>query len=157
MHADGSRTDDQRPAAAIATVDLLVDVLSQTDESAEGTEFYSRLAGAVCDLTGMQRAVIFSYDDAQRRARPTGARGISLETFDDVHITMESAPMARRALEQDRVIELRPGADHEFPPQFAQLVGDHPGRVLSKLAARCIEGASATTADTLLEDISVPV
>ena len=126
MHADGSRTDDQRPAAAIATVDLLVDVLSQTDESAEGTEFYSRLAGAVCDLTGMQRAVIFSYDDAQRRARPTGARGISLETFDDVHITMESAPMARRALEQDRVIELRPGADHEFPPQFAQLVGDHP-------------------------------
>ena len=126
MHADGSRTDDQRPAAAIATVDLLVDVLSQTDESAEGTEFYSRLAGAVCDLTGMQRAVIFSYDDAQRRARPTGARGISLETFDDVHITMESAPMARRALEHDRVIELRPGADHEFPPQFAQLVGDHP-------------------------------
>lgn len=126
MHADSSRADDTRPPAAIATVDLLVDVLSQTDESAEGTEFYSRLAGAVCDLTGMQRAVIFSYDDAQRRARSTGACGISLDTFDDVHITMESAPVARRALEQDRVIEMRPGADHEFPPEFAQLVGDHP-------------------------------
>lgn len=126
MHPEGSLPDDQRPPAAIATVDLLVDVLSQTDESAEGTEFYSRLAGAVCDLTGMQRAVIFSYDDAERRARPTGARGISLDAFDDVHITMESAPMVRRSLLEDRVIEMRPGADHEFPPQFAKLVGDHP-------------------------------
>ena len=32
-----------------------------------------------------------------------------------------------------------------------------PGRVLSKLAPRCIRGASANTADTLLEDISAPV
>jgi len=32
-----------------------------------------------------------------------------------------------------------------------------PGRVLSKLAPRCIKDASAATADTLLEDISVPV
>ncbi|MDQ3675524.1 MAG: GAF domain-containing protein [Actinomycetota bacterium] len=126
MPAEDSRTVDQHPPATIATLDLLVDVLSQADESSEGTEFYSRLAGAVCDLTGMQRAVIFTYDDARRRAHPSGARGISLDTFDDVHITMESAPMARRALKEDRVIEMRPGADHEFPPQFAELVGDHP-------------------------------
>ena len=32
-----------------------------------------------------------------------------------------------------------------------------PGRVLSKLAPRCIRGASAATADTLLEDLSAPV
>ena len=32
-----------------------------------------------------------------------------------------------------------------------------PGRVLSKLVPRCIRGASANTADTLLEDISAPV
>jgi [acyl-carrier-protein] S-malonyltransferase len=32
-----------------------------------------------------------------------------------------------------------------------------PGRVLAKLAPRCIKGASAATADTLLEDISAPV
>lgn len=127
MDTDASSpVDDQRPSAAIATVDLLVHVLSQSDEIAVGREFYSRLAGAVCDLTGMQRAVIFTYDDATRRARPTGAYGISLDTFDDVHITMESAPVARRALREDRVIEVRPGADHEFPPQFADLVGDHP-------------------------------
>jgi len=126
VHPESSGTDDQRPPAAIATVDLLVDVLSQADESADGGEFYSRLAGAVCDLTGMQRAVIFIYDDAERRARPTGACGISLDTFDNAYVTMESAPMARRALEEDRVIEMRPGADHEFPPQFADLVGDHP-------------------------------
>lgn len=127
MNTDASSpADDQRPSAAISTVDLLVDVLSQSHEIAVGREFYSRLAGAVCDLTGMQRAVIFTYDDATRRARPTGAYGIALDTFDDVHVTMESAPVARRALREDRVIEVRPGADHEFPPQFADLVGDHP-------------------------------
>ena len=32
-----------------------------------------------------------------------------------------------------------------------------PGRVLSKLVPRCIRGASAATADALLEDISAPV
>ncbi|MGH2918835.1 MAG: ACP S-malonyltransferase [Solirubrobacteraceae bacterium] len=32
-----------------------------------------------------------------------------------------------------------------------------PGRVLSKLAPRCIKGASAATADTLLEDINATV
>jgi malonyl CoA-acyl carrier protein transacylase len=32
-----------------------------------------------------------------------------------------------------------------------------PGRVLSKLVPRCIRGASAATADSLLEDISAPV
>ncbi|MDX6690725.1 MAG: hypothetical protein QOG15_2182 [Solirubrobacteraceae bacterium] len=126
MHADNPRTGDSRPPAAIATVDLLVHVLSQSDEIAVGREFYSRLAGAVCDLTNMQRAVIFTYDDATRRARPTGAHGISLDTFADAHVTMESAPVARRALAEDRVIEMRPGDDHDFPPQFADLVGDHP-------------------------------
>jgi malonyl CoA-acyl carrier protein transacylase len=38
-----------------------------------------------------------------------------------------------------------------------QYVDAGPGRVLSKLAARCISGASAATAQTLLEDISAPV
>ncbi|MFP5363617.1 MAG: ACP S-malonyltransferase [Thermoleophilia bacterium] len=32
-----------------------------------------------------------------------------------------------------------------------------PGRVLSKLAPRCIRGASAVTADTLLEELGAPV
>jgi [acyl-carrier-protein] S-malonyltransferase len=32
-----------------------------------------------------------------------------------------------------------------------------PGRVLSKLAPRCISGASAATADTLLEAVVAPV
>jgi [acyl-carrier-protein] S-malonyltransferase len=38
-----------------------------------------------------------------------------------------------------------------------QYVDVGPGRVLSKLAARCINGASAATAQTLLEDISARV
>ena len=38
-----------------------------------------------------------------------------------------------------------------------QYVDVGPGRVLSKLAPRCIKGASALTAETILEDISAPV
>jgi [acyl-carrier-protein] S-malonyltransferase len=38
-----------------------------------------------------------------------------------------------------------------------QYVDVGPGRVLSKLAARCVKGAGAGTAETLLEDICAPV
>ena len=38
-----------------------------------------------------------------------------------------------------------------------QYVDAGPGRVLSKLAARCIKGASAVTADAVVEEIGAPV
>ncbi len=126
MHAARASDGDGRPTAPIATLDLLVDVLSQADEASVPYEFYSRLAGAVCRLTDMRRAVIFRYDDARRRAHATGAHGVRLDDLVGVHVTVESAPVARRALDEDRVIEVPAGAEHEISPQFSQLVGDHP-------------------------------
>ena len=42
-------------------------------------------------------------------------------------------------------------------PGVDQYVDAGPGRVPSQLTARCITGASASSAETLLEDISAPV
>jgi len=110
---------------AVPALELLVEVLS-AGEDADQELFYSRLAEAVCRLAGMRRAVIFRYDETSRRVRAAGAHGISLETFADEHISVESAPTAMTALEEDRVIEVRPPEPHRVAPEFAELVGDHP-------------------------------
>jgi signal transduction histidine kinase len=111
---------------AISAVELLVDVLSgiETDEDGEG--FYSHLAEAVCDVAGMRRALVFRYDAPSRRVRAVGAHGISLEPFVDVHVGLETAPVAAQALAEDRVIEVRPPEPHLVDSAFAELLGDHP-------------------------------
>jgi len=111
---------------AISAVELLVDVLSRVEDDENGEGFYSRLAQAVCDVAGMRRAIVFRYDAALRQVRAAGAHGISLEPFADVHVGVETAPVAARALAEDRVIEVRPPEPHEVDPAFAELVGDHP-------------------------------
>ena len=91
---------------SIAALELLSDVLAGVDEEHGSDEFFSRLAEAVCRLAQMDRAVIFSYDDARRRVHAAGAHGIALDGFTDGHVTVESAPVARQALTEDRVIEV---------------------------------------------------
>jgi signal transduction histidine kinase len=111
---------------AIPALELLVEVLAgPTDADAE-EHFYSHLAEAVCRLAGMRRAIIFRYDDATRRVRVAGAHGIDPAAFQDVHISVEVAPLAATALAEDRVVEVLPGEDHFVAPEFAELVGDRP-------------------------------
>ncbi len=112
---------------SIAALDLLSDVLARIDDDLGSAEFYSRLAEAVCRIAQMQRAVIFSYDDARRRVHAAGSHGVGLDRFTDAEITVESAPVAREALETDRVIEVLPGSGpHAISAEFAELVGEHP-------------------------------
>ena len=123
--------DPPRAAAgqqySIAALDLLSDVLARIDDDLGSAEFYSRLAEAVCRIAQMQRAVIFSYDDARRRVHAAGSHGVDLSRFTDGEITVESAPVAREALESDRVIEVLPGSGpHEISAEFTELVGEHP-------------------------------
>ncbi len=113
-------------AAAISAVELLVEVLAGVEADEDGEGFYSRLAEAVCDVAGMRRALVFRYDGASRRVRAVGAHGMSLEPFVDVHVGLETAPVAAQALGEDRVIEVRPPEPHRIDPAFAELVGDHP-------------------------------
>jgi len=110
---------------SIAALELLSDVLAGVDEEHGSDRFFSRLAEAVCRLARMDRAVIFSYDDARRRVHAAGAHGLALEDFTDGHVTVESAPVARRALAEDRVIEVLGEEGHDISEDFAELVGDH--------------------------------
>jgi signal transduction histidine kinase len=99
----------------------------------------------------MRRAVIFSYDDARRRVHAAGAYGIDLDRFTDAEVTVESAPVARQALAEDRVIEVLPNNGHKISDEFAELVGEHPlvyvpivaaGRWLGVILAEPEPGAS---------------
>ena len=98
--------DDGAPAVRIDALDMFVELLAQVEDDASSDAFYSRLCEATCALTSMDRAVIFRYDEVRRRVRAAGAYGIDLDAFADAHVTVESAPVARQSLEEDRVIEV---------------------------------------------------
>ena len=72
----------------------------------------------------MDRAVIFRYDDARRRVRAAGAYGIDARRCStNAHVTVESAPIARQALEEDRVIEVRDDdAPRACPDEYRDLL-----------------------------------
>jgi signal transduction histidine kinase len=136
---------------SLAALELLSDVLARVDEDLGSAEFYSRLAEAVCRIAQMRRAVIFSYDDARRRVHAAGSHGVDLDRFTDGHVTVESAPIARQALAEDRVIEVLPTKGHAISEEFAELVGEHPlvyvpivaaGRWLGVILAEPEPGAS---------------
>ena len=67
----------------------------------------------------MDRAVIFTYDDARRRVHAAGAHGVALDGFTGGHVTVESAPVARQALTEDRVIEVLAEHGHDISDDFA--------------------------------------
>ncbi len=110
---------------SIAALELLSDVLAGVDDEHGSDHFFSRLAEAVCRLARMDRAVIFSYDDARRRVHAAGSHGVALDGLSAGHVTVESAPVARQALTEDRVIEVLPHDGHDISEDFAELVGDH--------------------------------
>ncbi len=114
--------------AQVRVLDVFVDVLAQVDAHDGAEEFYARLAEAICRLTSMERAAIFRYDADQRRVRLAGAHDLDVDQFLGRFVTVESAPVARRALEEDRVIELTGDLDEEVPADFASVL--IPGRHL---------------------------
>ena len=70
----------------------------------------------------MKRAVLVRYDSARRRVRAVGAHGIELESFGDLFVTIDSVPVARRALVEDRVLEVVGAEDFKVPPQVRELL-----------------------------------
>src|SRR3954453_791339 len=99
-------TQAAEPAIGIDALDTVVELLARVEDDAASDTFYARLCEATCRVGGMDRAVIFRYDEARRRVRASGGFNIELESFAGAHVTVESAPIARRALEEDRVIEV---------------------------------------------------
>jgi signal transduction histidine kinase len=134
MTAPGTATESA--AVGVEVLELFVEVLSQSEQRAGlGEGFYDRLCEAVCRLARMRRAVIFRYDDGRRRVRAVGAHGLSLEQFADAHVTVESAPIAARALRSDQVIEIAGDVTAQFPPEYAGLFPEPVRLVCAPMAA----------------------
>jgi signal transduction histidine kinase len=115
------------PPDATVRVDALetfVELLSRVEADPSSNAFYSRLCEATCRLGGMDRAVIFRYDSARRRVGAAGAYGIPLQVFADAQVTVETIPVARQSLEQDRVIEVSDDVAKIVPPEYHGLIAD---------------------------------
>jgi signal transduction histidine kinase len=114
---------DPRPGAVrVEMLDVMSDLLMGVGEGSPPDAFFSSLCEAICRLTSMKRAVLFRYDGARRRVRAVGATGIELERFADLFVTIDSVPVARRALLEDRVLEVRGAADFDVPAAMKELL-----------------------------------
>ncbi len=122
--AVGSHAD----SAIAPALELFVDVLARTDSDGASDDYFTRLAGALCQTTGSRRALMVLYDDARRRVRAVGAHGVPLDRFEGRHVGLEHAPVARQALSEDRVVVMERGTEHGISPKFADLV---EGRTLA--------------------------
>lgn len=125
MGAHGPELAERADAVSVEALELFVEILSRTEPDAtQGDGFYDRLCEALCRLAHMRRAVIFRYDSASRRVRAAGAHNLDLERFAGAHVTVESAPIAARALASDQVVEMVGDLRDDFPPEFAGLLAE---------------------------------
>jgi signal transduction histidine kinase len=102
----------------LRAVETFADLLFAADSDEPASAFYGRLGEATCRLADMDRVVVFLYDGGLRRVRAVGTYGIDLELFRDVNVTIEDAPVAMRALAEDRVIEVAGDFSGELPAEY---------------------------------------
>jgi len=127
---------DGRGGVGIEALELFVEVLSQSEPGSPTADgFYDQLCEAVCRLARMRRAVIFRYDSTLRRVRAAGAHGMDLEAFADAHVTVESAPIAARAIREDRVVEAVGDLSGQVPDEYSALVCEPARLVCAPMAA----------------------
>lgn len=94
-------------------------MLATSEGEGRVDDFYGRLSEATAAFTSLRRAVIFRYDSARRRVRLAGGFGVDLREFENIFVTVESAPIARRALEEDRVLEVSGDLEDALPAEYA--------------------------------------
>jgi signal transduction histidine kinase len=117
-----SHTVPGEPTVRIDALETFVELLSRVEADPSSDAFYSRLCEATCRLADMDRAVIFRYDAARRRVRAAGSFGIPLDIFADAHVTVETVPVARESLVEDRVIEISSAMAEGVPDEFQSLI-----------------------------------
>ena len=116
--------DDHAPAVRIDALEMFVNLLARVEEDGSSEEFYGRLCEAACALTSMERAILFRYDEAQRRVRAAGSHNVPLDVFAGVHLTVETAPIARQSLMEDRVLDVPESAGIGLPERYRPLLRD---------------------------------
>jgi signal transduction histidine kinase len=112
------------PVVQARAVETFAHLLLTVRSGEPGIEFYNRLCEATCRLGDMDRAALFLYDAELRRVQVVGSHGISIDAFRDVHWHLDAAPMARRALAEDRVIEATDGFADLLPPEYERFFVD---------------------------------
>jgi signal transduction histidine kinase len=123
--AEGTVNEQRAPVVRVDALETFVELLTRVEADGSSESFYSSLCEAVCRLTSMDRAVIFRYDEAHRRVRAAGAYGLDLDRFSRSRVTVESAPIARQALEEDRVIDMdAETVAREVPEAFRDLLDE---------------------------------
>jgi signal transduction histidine kinase len=118
----------------VEALEVISDLLLGVGEGSAPDAFFSSLCEAICRLTSMRRAVLFRYDSARRRVRAVGAHGIELERFAELFVTIDSVPIARQALVEDRVLEVLGAADFEVPASLREFL-DEVRMVCTPMAA----------------------
>jgi signal transduction histidine kinase len=108
----------------VRAVETFAELLYAVHTDGDGTVFYNRLCEAICRIGAMDRAAVFVYDEAMRRVHVVGSHGIAIDAFRDFHFDLDSAPMALRALSEDRVIEASSGFADLLPPQYEHFLTD---------------------------------
>jgi signal transduction histidine kinase len=111
------------PPGPIEALDAFAEVLADAEASSTRDAFYGRLCYVICTLASMDRAVIFRYDEALQRVRVAGTHNLDIAFFEDDEVSVESAPIAREALERDAVIEIRSPSSDSVPERYRPLIG----------------------------------
>lgn len=108
----------------VRAVETFADLLFAAEADDAAGSFYNRLCEAACTLAEMDRSVVFIYDSTRRRVRVAGSHGLSIEAFRDFHVQVDSAPMALRALSEDKVLEATSGFAELLPPEYERFLTD---------------------------------
>jgi len=119
-----SHTVPPEPSVRIDALETFVELLSRVEADPASDAFYSRLCEATCRVGDMDRAVIFRYDGARRRVRAAGAYGLPLEVFENAQVTVETVPVARESLVEDRVIEISSDTAEGVPDEYRDIIRD---------------------------------
>ena len=110
-------------APHLQMLDVFVALLSELDAPIPSHEFYGRICQAVSRLTSMERVALFLYDEALHRVRAVGSWGMDRALLEAVDATLDESPLARRALSEDRVVEVSEQIEREVPAEYARLLG----------------------------------
>jgi signal transduction histidine kinase len=132
MPAETAQTD---------VVDLIVGLLGEVDEEdfhlAPRSEYYSRLCQAVCQVVGMDRAVLFLDDEIRRAVRPMGSHGFDGAVLASINAPLTESRLVQNAIDRDEVIVFDPPfTEDELPSEYVEAFG------LSTVACTPLSAAS---------------
>jgi signal transduction histidine kinase len=122
-------------------VDLIVGLLGEVDDEdfhlAPRSEYYSRLCQAVCQVVGMERAMLFLDDEVRRAVRPMGSHGFDGAVLESINAPLTSSRLVQNAIDRDQVIVFDPPfTEEELPGEYVEAFG------LSTVACTPLSAAS---------------